>query len=349
MSSKKRKSEPGCIATMFGYLIFVCIIALIIDLIRTHISERAKHNLMVVAIVIGVIIFISMVCTIYRKLHRKYTLKQLDKMDGHQFEYACADILKANGYKHVKVTRGSGDFGVDVIAEKDKVRYAIQCKRYNHKLDNTPIQEVVGGLAYYGCNKGVVMTNQYFTEPAKQLAKVNEIELWDRNVLSRMTKRTSKIKMRLKKKEHLQEHNSSSKAKQPVTETNSFQIYSTPKYAEKATMMNDLDDYPRICKKFLKENAEYIVCYYKMTFDVVLKLEKIDVLYKQNSVSFEFLHTPQLPVSKLKKSLKDLSEYISIDNISLHSSCTTPGCFAIQMPMPDYLAKTSRFIDKNSK
>ncbi len=192
MSSKKRKSEPGCIATIFGYLIFVCIIALIIDLIRTHISERAKHNLMVVAIVIGVIIFISMVCTIYRKLHRKYTLKQLDKMDGHQFEYACADILKANGYKHVKVTRGSGDFGVDVIAEKDKVRYAIQCKRYNHKLDNTPIQEVVGGLAYYQCDKGAVMTNQYFTEPAKQIAQVNDIELLDRDTLSHMVDKTEK-------------------------------------------------------------------------------------------------------------------------------------------------------------
>ena len=192
MGKKKRKSEPGCIATIFGYLIFVCIIALIIDLIRTHISERAKHNLMVVAIVIGVIIFISMVCTIYRKLHRKYTLKQLDKMDGHQFEYACADILKANGYKHVKVTRSSGDFGVDIIAEKDKVRYAIQCKRYNHKLDNTPIQEVVGGLAYYQCDKGAVMTNQYFTEPAKHLAQVNDIELLDRDTLSHMVDKTEK-------------------------------------------------------------------------------------------------------------------------------------------------------------
>lgn len=192
MGKKKRKSEPGCIATIFGYLIFVCIIALIIDLIRTHISERAKHNLMVVAIVIGVIIFISMVCTIYRKLHRKYTLKQLDKMDGHQFEYACADILKANGYKHVKVTRSSGDFGVDVIAEKDKVRYAIQCKRYNHKLDNTPIQEVVGGLAYYQCDKDAVMTNQYFTEPAKQLAQVNDIKLLDRDTLSHMVDKTEK-------------------------------------------------------------------------------------------------------------------------------------------------------------
>lgn len=338
MGKKKRKSEPGCIVTILGYLIFVCIIALIIDLIRTHISEQAKHNLMVVAIVIGVIIFISMVCTIYRKLHRKYTLKQLDKMDGHQFEYACADILKANGYKHVKVTRGSGDFGVDIIAEKDKVRYAIQCKRYNHKLDNTPIQEVVGGLAYYQCDKGAVMTNQYFTEPAKQLAQVNDIELLDRDTLSHMVDRTQRVQMQA----------AVSESEKTGPKIDSFQIYSTPEYAEKATMMNDLNDYPSMCEKFLNENAEYIVCYYKMTFDVDLKLEKIDVLYKQNSASFEFLYTPQLPISKLKKSLKDLSEYISIDNISLHSSCTTPGCFAIQMPMPDYLAKMSRFIDENS-
>lgn len=338
MSSKKRKSEPGCIATIFGYLIFVCIIALIIDLIRTHISEQAKHNLMIAAIVIATVIVLSMICTIYRKFHRKYTLKQLDKMDGHQFEYACADILKANGYKHVKVTRGSGDFGVDIIAEKDKVRYAIQCKRYNHKLDNTPIQEVVGGLAYYQCDKGAVMTNQYFTEPAKQLAQVNDVELLDRDNLLHMVDRTQRVQMQVDESE----------SEKAVTKTSSFQIYSTPEYAEKATMMNDLNDYPSMCEKFLNENAEYIVCYYKMTFDVDLKLEKIDVLYKQNSASFEFLYTPQLPISKLKKSLKDLSEYISIDNISLHSSCTTPGCFAIQMPLPDYLAKMSRFIDESS-
>lgn len=127
-------------------------------------------------------------------------MSQLDNMEGHRFEFACADILKMNGFYDVKVTQGSGDYGVDIIARKGMRKYAIQCKCYSHKLDNKPIQEVIGGLAYYGCNKGVVMTNQYFTEPAKQLAKVNGIELWDRNVLSRMTKRTSKIKMRLKRK-----------------------------------------------------------------------------------------------------------------------------------------------------
>ena len=121
-------------------------------------------------------------------LHRlgRLTLKKLDTMEGHEFEYACAGILRANGYKHVEVTKGSGDFGVDIIAEKHRHKYAVQCKRYDKKLNNSAIQEVIGGLAVYGCDKGAVMTNSYFTEPARKLAEMNGIELWDRDVLERM-------------------------------------------------------------------------------------------------------------------------------------------------------------------
>ena len=124
----------------------------------------------------------------------KYSLSQLDNMEGHQFEHACANILRANGYKKVEVTKASGDFGVDILAEKNGVKYAIQCKRYSHKLDNTPIQEVIGGLACYNCSKGAVMTNQYFTEPAQQLAKINNVELWDRDVLQDMMKQQQQPK-----------------------------------------------------------------------------------------------------------------------------------------------------------
>lgn len=131
--------------------------------------------------------------TVHKVIHlqifykKKYSISQLDYMEGHQFEYACADILKANAFKNVTVTQGSGDFGVDILAEKNGYKYAIQCKRYSCKLDNKPIQEVIGGLAYYGCTKGAVMTNQYFTEPAKKLAKINDVELWDRNILQKMS------------------------------------------------------------------------------------------------------------------------------------------------------------------
>ncbi len=121
-------------------------------------------------------------------------LQQIDKMDGHEFEYFCAGILKNNGFRKVKVTRGSGDFGVDIVAQRKNQKYAIQCKCYTHKLDNSPIQEVVAGMSSYDCNSAAVMTNQYFTEPAKLLAKRNNVELWDRDTLSHMMDHKRKIK-----------------------------------------------------------------------------------------------------------------------------------------------------------
>lgn len=195
MSSKNKSSKPGCFATLFGYMILACLIALAIDLINSRISNKMKNNIKIAIIVVVILILAYLIFSIYRKLNKKYSIQQLDNMEGHQFEYACADILKANGFKNVKVTQGSGDFGVDILANKKGVRYAIQCKCYSHKLDNTPIQEVIGGLAYYKCSKGAVMTNQYFTEPAKELAKINNVELWDRSVLIRLLSKTKKEKL----------------------------------------------------------------------------------------------------------------------------------------------------------
>lgn len=110
----------------------------------------------------------------------------IDSMEGHDFEYWCADLLRRNGFVQVDVTRGSGDQGVDVIAVKDGKKYAIQCKRYNQKLGNKPVQEVHAGKTIYGCNIAVVMTNNYFTDGGKEAARALGVELWDRDVLRRM-------------------------------------------------------------------------------------------------------------------------------------------------------------------
>jgi HJR/Mrr/RecB family endonuclease len=110
----------------------------------------------------------------------------IDGMDGHEFEYFCADILEKNGFTNVSVTRGSGDQGVDVLATKDGIKYAIQCKNYESSLGNTPIQEVNAGKMFYRCHVGVVMTNSRFTPGAKALAEVTGTLLWDRTDLQNM-------------------------------------------------------------------------------------------------------------------------------------------------------------------
>ena len=109
-----------------------------------------------------------------------------DGMDGHDFEYFCADLLKMNGFTNVSVTPGSGDQGVDVLATKEGIKYAIQCKCYLTPLGNKPVQEVNAGKTFYGCHVGVVMTNSTFTPGAFDLAKATNILLWDRVTVKQM-------------------------------------------------------------------------------------------------------------------------------------------------------------------
>lgn len=114
------------------------------------------------------------------------TNKEYDSMDGHQFEYFCADILRKNGFERVAVTQGSGDQGIDIIAFKDGIKYGVQCKCYSSDIGNKAVQEAFSGKAFYNCHVGVVLTNRYFTAPAKELAEKNGILLWDRNKLNEM-------------------------------------------------------------------------------------------------------------------------------------------------------------------
>lgn len=113
-------------------------------------------------------------------------LYKVDRMEGHDFEYWCADLLKKNGFSNVEVTRGSGDQGVDVLAKFGDAKYAIQCKCYTSDLGNKPVQEVNAGKAFYHCHIGVVMTNRYFTVGAKEIAEATGVLLWDRDTLKNM-------------------------------------------------------------------------------------------------------------------------------------------------------------------
>lgn len=104
--------------------------------------------------------------------------KRIGMMDGIAFENFCVALLKANGFTDVQTTAVSGDQGVDIVAVKDSIRYAVQCKCYSHALGNTPVQEVNAGKAFYNCHVGVVMTNQTFTQGGIDLAAKTQTLLW---------------------------------------------------------------------------------------------------------------------------------------------------------------------------
>lgn len=118
--------------------------------------------------------------------YKQSMTRNFDDMGGHQFEHFCADILRKNGFENVEVTQGSGDHGIDILAEKDDITYAIQCKRYDKPIGNDAVQQAIAGKGFYHRDIAVVMTNRNFTPQAIEEAKALGVKLWDRDRLNKM-------------------------------------------------------------------------------------------------------------------------------------------------------------------
>ncbi|MAT41389.1 MAG: hypothetical protein CL609_03535 [Anaerolineaceae bacterium] len=93
-----------------------------------------------------------------------------------EFEHLTAEIFRQLGYK-AKVTRSSGDEGIDVILEKDGIRSGIQCKRYQNSVGPAYIREFAGALDGAGFSKGFFVTTGEFTQAAISAAKKSSAEI----------------------------------------------------------------------------------------------------------------------------------------------------------------------------
>lgn len=117
---------------------------------------------------------------------KKRESSEFDNMEGHEFELFCARLLRSRGFQDVEVTKASKDYGVDILAQKDGISYAVQCKCYTTPVGVKAVQEAYAGRDYYDCMVGAVLTNQYFTAPAVDAAAKLKILLWDRGYLESM-------------------------------------------------------------------------------------------------------------------------------------------------------------------
>lgn len=98
-------------------------------------------------------------------------------MDGQEYERYVADFLKGQGFCDIQPTAVTGDYGVDLLARHGRHRYAVQCKYYSGAVGGFAVQEAVAGMAYYGCEKALVVTNSYLTKNAHELAKANGVDV----------------------------------------------------------------------------------------------------------------------------------------------------------------------------
>ena len=182
---------------------FFCLLGLggLIEAARRAGLQLPTDRLLPVADALLGLVLLAAVWRLWRR--KKYglyviprELRRIDRMSGREFEFWCAELLRRYGFSELSVTPGSNDQGVDIIGSYQGEHYAIQCKRYNSKLGNKPIQEAYTGAAFYDCHYAVVMTNADFTPAAVEAAARTDVLLWDRDVIRKLMEKANK---RLKK------------------------------------------------------------------------------------------------------------------------------------------------------
>jgi len=103
-------------------------------------------------------------------------------MEGTVFEQYLRELYLKKGYK-VTLTSASGDYGADLILEKDNKKIVVQAKRYSKPVGIKAVQEVHSALTYYKAKEAWVVTNNDFTPAAVKLAHSNNVKLINRQQL----------------------------------------------------------------------------------------------------------------------------------------------------------------------
>jgi HJR/Mrr/RecB family endonuclease len=105
--------------------------------------------------------------------------EKIQLLSGIEFEDLISTSFEKLNLKTYK-TPTTGDFGADLVVEDSEgTKYVIQCKRFTAKVNLKAVQEVVAAKMHYSGDYGIVITNSEFLTSAIELAKSNQIELWN--------------------------------------------------------------------------------------------------------------------------------------------------------------------------
>ncbi len=124
---------------------------------------------------------------LFRRRFINQCLADVDAMSGEDFERYICSVLRKQGYTGIRLTE-KYDYGVDIIASKDGIKWGIQAKRYSGLVKAAAVRQVVAGLPVYDCDRAIVITNSVFSKFAINLAKINKCILIDRTSLLKIAR-----------------------------------------------------------------------------------------------------------------------------------------------------------------
>lgn len=134
----------------------------------------------------GLLVLAAWIWHLLARRKIELAMDAIDEMSGQEFERFLARLFRRLGYAVDHVGRGGGDYGADLVIEKNRFRIAVQAKNYDrNRVGNDAVQQAIAGAAYYGCSQAMVVTNARFTPAAREQASNSTIpvSLWGRKEL----------------------------------------------------------------------------------------------------------------------------------------------------------------------
>jgi restriction system protein len=176
MAKSKKRRQEEVIQGILGLIILLCVVLYF------------QTKSLPLAIVVGIVLlsiyigFIILKRLAFQEKMRKSGILEIDKMTGNQFENYLGELFKFQGYK-TKVTPSSGDYGADLVIEKNGKRIVVQAKRYKNNVGIKAVQEIYSSKKHYKALEAWVVTNSNYTAAAQKLASSNDVRLINREVL----------------------------------------------------------------------------------------------------------------------------------------------------------------------
>ncbi|MEK5476449.1 restriction endonuclease [Paenibacillus sp. FSL R5-0407] len=163
------------------------VLVLFISIFGTYgLTKSLQATVIITMLAFSIFVAVLIMIGIQRKERLKSSgIADIDKMEGVQFERYLGYLFQAQGYKCL-VTKAVGDFGADLLLQRDGKKIVVQAKRYNKNVGIKAVQEAQASIAHYGASEAWVVTNSDYTSAAYELAKSNKVRLINRDALVEM-------------------------------------------------------------------------------------------------------------------------------------------------------------------
>lgn len=109
-------------------------------------------------------------------------------IDPWEFENEIADLFRLNGYM-AKVTKGSGDGGIDILINRNDKKGIVQCKRFKTKVGPGPVRDLYGTMVDGNFNFGFLVCPSGFSDKAFLFSKDKNITLLGLKRIIEMTEK----------------------------------------------------------------------------------------------------------------------------------------------------------------